>query len=567
MLSKLKILLRDLAEKPLVLFAVYFIANIIPSVLLTFSEPLNTAGKFVLFFYPIGLFLVVYTLSKNTGLIQVLLIPMLVLHAFQLVLFYMYGESVIAADMFLNLVTTNPSEAGELLVSIWPSVIGVCLLYIPVIVLAIMQMRHKVYLDRMFRRCFFFIGIAVLALTYVVSIFAKDINTHRFSYHDDLYPNNVLYNLDFAIKKWKRVENYPETSKTFTFEASRIAKTDKREIYVMVIGETGRAGNWSLYGYERNTNPRLEKDTNLVVFRDAITQSNTTHKSVPIMLSAASAQNFDVIYEQKSIIHAFKECGFKTVFLSNQSQNRSFTDYFSQEADIFKTYRDQYLVTNEKDGKMLPYLEHLIDSIPENLFIVLHTYGSHFNYRERYGNEFSVFKPDDVKDITLKEREVLLNAYDNTILYTDYFLSEVINILKKSEAYSGMFYSADHGEDILDDRRHRFLHASPIPTYYQLRIPMLLWFSDSYKEANPRKYEMVQRNSTMPVSTNSAFHTMLDMADIRTNYFEVDLSLLRKAFRPQERMYLNDHDKPVSFYELNLKKEDRDMIEKNHIYH
>lgn len=567
MLKKLTAGIEALLERPKLIFVIYIIVNLVPSILLVTSEPLNFAGKMVLFLAPLGLYLCIYSLSQKTGLIQVLLIPLLVLHAFQLVLFYMYGENVIAADMFLNVVTTNPSEAGELLVSIWPSVLGVCVLYIPIIVLSIMQLRRKICLSRNFRRCTFIMGLGIFIAAYGISIFAHNKNTQVFSYHQNIYPNNVLYNLDFAINKWKRIDRYHTTSKDFTFEATRTPNTDKREIYVMVVGETGRAGNWSLYGYERQTNPRLAKDSNLVFYRDAITQSNTTHKSVPIILSAASAENFDIIYEQKSIIHAFKECGFTTVFISNQSPNRSFTELFSEEADIYKTFRDELATNNAPDGVMLPYLKNCIDSIDGNLFIVLHSYGSHFNYRERYTDEFSVFKPDAVKGMTLKERDVLINAYDNSILYADYFLDGVIQLLRNEDASSGMFYCADHGEDIFDDDRHRFLHASPIPTYYQLRIPMLMWFSDSYIDANPRKFSMAKRNMTMPVSTNSAFHTMLDMANIKTNYFEVDLSLLRAAFRPQERMYLDDHDDPVSFYELNLKEEDREMIEKNNIYH
>lgn len=566
-MSKLLEWIGNLAEKPKTLFFIYLAVNMVPTTLLLFSEPLDVLGKLVLFLFPIGLFFTIYTLSRNTGLIQLLLLPMLILHAFQLVLFYMYGENVIAVDMFLNLATTNPNEAGELLVSIWPSVIGVCLLFIPIIVLSARQMRKKVYLERIFRRYFFFIGVAILFLSYGVSFFAKNINTQSFSFHDHVYPNNVFYNMEFAIKKWKRVGQYPKTSKDFTFNATRTVKTDKREIYVIVVGETGRADNWGLYGYDRQTTPRLEQKENLLFYRDAITQSNTTHKSVPIILSAASAEQFDVVYKQKSIIQAFKECGFKTFFISNQSPNRSFTDYFSREADVLKMYRNENGSNNELDGAMLPYLQEVIASNEGDLFIVIHTYGSHFNYHERYTDDFSEFKPDKVKNVVRKERENLLNAYDNSILYTDYFLSEVIELLQKDNSCSGMFYCSDHGEDIFDDKRNRFLHASPIPTYYQLRIPLLLWLSDDYIEIDPVKYTMAKQNMVNPVSTNSVFHTMLDMADIKTNYFDTDLSLLRDAFKPQRRMYLDDHDDPVCFYELNLKKEDRAMIEKNQIYH
>lgn len=88
----------------------------------------------------------------------------------------------------------------------------------------------------------------------------------------------------------------------------------KKEVYVMVVGETSRANNWGIYGYNRDTNPKLSKVFGLTAFNHVLTESNTTHKSVPMLLSAVSACTFDSIYHQKSIITAFKEAGFQTAF-------------------------------------------------------------------------------------------------------------------------------------------------------------------------------------------------------------------------------------------------------------
>ena len=82
-------------------------------------------------------------------------------------------------------------------------------------------------------------------------------------------------------------------------------------------------------------------------------------------------------------------------------------------------------------------------------------------------------------------------------------------MLAKTNACASMLYLSDHGEDIFDDARARYLHASPIPTYYQLHIPYVIWFSDTYREAYPEKYQMVEAHQALPVSTNSVFHTVL----------------------------------------------------------
>ncbi len=131
-----------------------------------------------------------------------------------------------------------------------------------------------------------------------------------------------------------------------------------------------------------------------------------------------------------------------------------------------------------------------------------------------------------------------------------------------------MIYSPDHGEDLLDDNRKRFLHASPIPTYYQIHIPFLMWFSDNYIKARPEKFEVARYNSNAPISSNaSIFHTLLEMAEINTPYFDASYSLVNPEFVRRPRMYLGDHDQPVNYYEVGLKKEDKEMILKRGMDH
>jgi len=557
-------------DSPKKLFWFYIILNIIPSFFLIFTEPFNSYGKIILMLFPLGLYLIIYSLSKKTGLIQLILLFLLILHAFQLVVFYLFGEDVIAVDMFLNLVTTNPSEAGELLNSLWPSIIFVCILYIPTIAIAIIQTRRKTFLDFNYRKRTISIGIIALTGAFILSLFARDKNTDTYTFHENVYPVNVFYNLGFAMNKWHKSNLYPVTSENFSFNATKDKFAGQREIYVLVIGETSRAENWSLYGYERETTPQLEQKQGLVFFKDAITQSNTTHKSVSIMLSNASAENYDIIYQQKSIIDAFKEVGFTTVFLSNQGKNNTFTQYFAEDADYYKDIRStnsKFATVQNYDDALLPIFQHYIDSIQNNLFIVLHTYGSHFNYQERYPEELSKFKPDNVKEITWKEKEKLINAYDNSILYTDDFLTRITDILESTNTCSTMVYASDHGEDILDDKRMRFLHASPNPTFYQLRIPFLIWFSPNYQADFSQKYEAAQMNKIKPVSTNTIFHTLLDIASVQTTYMNKELSLVNPSFKIAKRMYLGDHDNPVFYYNANLKEQDKIMIAKRSISH
>lgn len=119
---------------------------------------------------------------------------------------------------------------------------------------------------------------------------------------------------DSLFQRTALTQNYHHTSKDFTFHAQATHPADKREVYVMVVGETSRALNWQLYGYERETNPLLSRQPGIVAFSKVLTESNTTHKSVPMLMSDITACNFDSIYHQKGIITAFKEAGYQTAF-------------------------------------------------------------------------------------------------------------------------------------------------------------------------------------------------------------------------------------------------------------
>lgn len=178
--------------------------------------------------------------------------------AFQIVLLYLFGQSVIAVDMFLNLVTTNPGEALELLDNLIPAIIIVVLLYIPALVLAAVAVSKKRRLSETFvRRERKRARITVIAG--ILSLVAAYLFDARYELKSDLYPANVCYNIALAFQRTAQTQHYAETSKDFTFQAKTTRPEKNREVYVMVIGETSRAANWSIYGYNRNTNPELTK--------------------------------------------------------------------------------------------------------------------------------------------------------------------------------------------------------------------------------------------------------------------------------------------------------------------
>lgn len=425
------------------------------------------------------------TASRRPGIILWCLLPMLVFGAFQLVLLYLFGNSIIAVDMLLNVATTNSNEALELLGKLVPAIMGVIVLYVPALVLGVRSIRLDDRLAGAFRRRNL-VRAAVIFAIGIGTVLGARVQNPEYRAKLDLWPVNIGYNMKLAIERWDKTGRYAETSKDFRFGAVSERPDSVREVYVMVVGETSRALNWQLYGYERETNPYLSKTDGLVWYEDMLTQANATHKSVPIMLSAASAEDYEVIYTHKSVLTAFKEAGFRTAFFSNQLPNRSFIDFFGDEADTTVFLKADAMARGEEfnpyDEVLLSSVDSLLaDTSVRKLFIVLHTYGSHFDYQERYSVDDIYFRPAGYEAVTRDNREILVNAYDNSIRTTDKLLHGIIGRLAaQSGTAAVMLYASDHGEDIFDDKRNLFLHASPIPTYYQLHIPFVMWFSPEY---------------------------------------------------------------------------------------
>lgn len=461
--------------------------------------------------------------------------------------------------MLLNVVTTNPGEVSELLGNLSAAIITVVILYVPTIAYAIyLTIRKKQLASRPTRyRQVSLMGIACGSALLICS-HACDKN---YSINKDLFPVNVCDNVVIAIDRYIKTNNYPETSRGFSYNAKSTRPTGQKEIYIMVIGETARAGNWQMFGYKRPTNPELTKQEGIVGFSKVLTESNTTHKSVPMLMSSITAENFDSIYYRKSIITAFKEAGFHTSFFSSQQRNRSFIDYFSDEAHETE-YLSDYTLQNLDEALIEKMNTTISRNRRDKQFIVLHTYGSHFNYSERYPETMSKFLPDNATDASPAHREELINAYDNTIIYTDHLLSTIINSLKQhTDADIAMLYVSDHGEDIFDDSRNRFLHASPTPTYYQLHVPMILWMSDSYREKYPSHWFAANINKNRNISSSaSVFHTLLHIAGIESSFHNCHNTLTDANYTEPERIYVNDRNEALPIQDCGLKTTDKEIL-------
>ena len=536
----------------------FFVALIIPNCVLANTEPYSVWTVEALILMPLGFYMMWSVALRRSGVMIWLAFPFIFFCAFQIVLLYLFGNSIIATDMFTNLLTTNPGEAGELLGNIYPSVVLVCVIYLPLLWLAAREIGHKRYITRTARMNIGLTGAALFALGLLALWPAYHVSEDRHVLRDEIFPLNVLYNLGLSGSEFRKSFNYEKTSAGFSYEAERTAEVPGREVYVYIIGEASRAMNWQLYGYGRETNPLLSQEEGLVVFRDVLTQSNTTHKSVPLILSSVATDEHDELYRRKGLPALFNEAGFDTWFISNQSRQGAMIDHLAHDAKHLI-----YIRSPRHDTQLLDEMRKAIEkSTSRKLFFILHCYGSHFSYHQRYPREFAYFQPDNDVAIAKQHRSMLVNAYDNSVRYTDYVLSKIIDYLGSLEnTSSALLYCADHGEDLIDDHRERFLHASPTTTAYQLYVASLAWFSESYRERFPEKVAAAEANATAPATTHALFHTMADMASIRGRFLTTKVSLVSPDFdRTAPRRYLNDHNEAVPYRKTGLRPEDMEVF-------
>lgn len=543
------------------LMAVYYLVLLmVPNVLLCITEQYDALVSLVNIVMPLGLYLIILSFFRSIGKALLTMILFSALAAFQIVLLFLYGRSIIAVDMFLNVVTTNYSEATELLLNLGNAIVVVVIMYLPPLVWAVYDIVRRRRIEARIKKRFLQVGIAVLFSGIVLSVVANIVYP-AYSETKDIFPINVISNIKVAYDRSVQAKHYYDTSSDFVYNSKSSHDENLKEVYVMVIGETSRAINWQLGGYERANNSRLSQQPRLTFFTKALSESNTTHKSVPMLMSPLTACNFDSINRVKSVLTAFKEAGFSTTFISNQAPNKSYIEFFGNEADRC-VYMTDTLGCHRYDADMLKYVKCILaDTTAHKKFIVLHSYGSHFKYLERYPRDFGTYKPDVCERVSVSTRLELINAYDNSIEYTDWYLSEMINMIERSGYVGAIVYSSDHGEDILDDSRKRFLHASPIPTYYQLHVAMLAWVSGSYNELYPDKYLALSRHRDSKVSSStSLFNTLMDLAGIESRYRIDSLSLASDTYNRGEWRYLNDMNQGVRASECGLSEKDALMM-------
>lgn len=286
---------------------------------------------------------------------------------------------------------------------------------------------------------------------------------------------------------------------------------DRHELIILVVGETARADRFSLNGYQRETNPLLAKE-NIISLKNVTSCGTSTAVSVPCMFSSLGRKGYDkeTALTQENALDVLADNGVQILWRDNNSDSKGVATRME-----YQDYKSptRNTVCDSGECRDIGMLEGLDDYIAQHhdkdMLIVLHQMGNHGpEYYRRYPKEFEKFKPmcmtGELKDCTQEEVD---NSYDNAILYTDYFLANVIQYLKKYDGQreTAMLYVSDHGESLGE---HGFyLHAAPyaIAPKEQTHVPAIMWMGQhfDYQLAQLKPYE------NYPLSHDDVFCTLL----------------------------------------------------------
>ncbi len=272
-------------------------------------------------------------------------------------------------------------------------------------------------------------------------------------------------------------------------------------------------------GYKKNTSPYLSQRTNFLSFSNTTSGGFITEFAVPLILTGVGADHFETHFKQKSIVSAFKEAGFATYWITNQIDNGHIKIHL-EEAD-----KKRLLLSDAKSVKHLHRDMELVDALKkvlaepgEKKFIVMHTLGSHYDYSARYPDEFDLFKPSNKSVFTQSSdytnKNVIINSYDNSILYTDAVINSSIVLVNHQNGYSSVTYLSDHGDDLFDDSRNLSQHGYPYPSKYISHIPYFVWYSDSLQKKFPEKIENLRKHVDARISSENIIHTFTSIGNV-----------------------------------------------------
>lgn len=478
------------------------------------------------------LFNVIFTLFAFRPVFKPFLVGILLIAATVSYFADAYGV-VIDKSMIHNILETDVREAGELMT--W-SLLWHLLLYggLPAILVVMAPIRYPLWRQGLLLRG----GAITVSLVLAVALFMTNFKGFVLFGRQNrdlqvfMNPSYPVY----ALVKVVKAKYFAPANEPFHAIAADALrdKSDHRSVVVLVVGETARASSLPENGYSRDTTP-YTSNRDVINFSDVESCGTATAESVPCMFSPFGRSNFNKSKAEntENLLDILQRTGVKVIWRDNDTGSKHVADRVVYE-DFSKRIDTPFCSDdNCYDEVLLDELDSLLQSTQDDMLIVLHIKGSHGpSYYKRTPANLKVFLPECTQDnVQDCPRETIVNAYDNTIVYTDYLLGKVIDILKVQDADTAMLYLSDHGESLGENGI--YLHGLPyaLAPAEQTHVPMIFWGSDQFLANHQLNRPSLQAKSNEPYSQDYLFHSMLGLFHVRTGLYRQDLDLFRSHDR------------------------------------
>ncbi len=303
----------------------------------------------------------------------------------------------------------------------------------------------------------------------------------------------------------------------------------KPRLTIIIAGETARAESFSLGGYKKNTNPELARQ-DITYFSDTSSCGTITAVSLPCMFSVYTRDDYthEKGLETENLLDVLKHAGVHVEWWDNNTGHKSVADRVTSIA-LSASDNPKYCKNGEcLDGIFLDKLDTWMSGVTQDTVLVLHQLGSHGPaYYLRYPDEYRRFTPDcQSAEFSKCSREEILNAYDNSIAYTDHIISSVIDRLrdKQDKLDTSLIYMSDHGESV--GEFGLYLHGAPyfVAPSQQTHVPYVLWLGKDAKSTI--RQDCLTKEATEPQSHDKLFHTVLGLMQVKTKVYTSGLDTL-----------------------------------------
>jgi len=461
------------------------------------------------------------------------------------VLYFINTYSIfLDTDMMRNVIETDPKEVFELLnfrFLFYIIILGV----IPSILIFKLKINFRSFKKELLSRilnivCSLIIAISILLPNYaMVSSFIRTNKQLQYL----IIPTNYITSTFNIIKKTirgnkRKIKKIVTIGDDAKLDENLYKNIHKKNLLIIVVGEAARAQEFSLDGkYKRNTNQPLEKYNDLISFTNFSSCGTCTAVSVPCMFSHFDRKNFDTEKEKSywNVMDIFKKLNFGLLWRDNNSGCKGVCKNIETE-EYYKVPKADKYCNNEEcfDEVMLEGLNNKLKAMTSNnIIITLHQKGSHGPaYYKRVPDDFKKFAPVcETEYFNNCTHEELVNAYDNTIYYTSYFLSKVIDFLKShNKDYNvAMIYLSDHGQSL--GEYGMYLHGAPyiIAPEEQTHIPAIFWISNSFAKDFKINLKCLENKKTDMLSQDYLYHSLLGLFNIKTTTYDKDLDIFNSC--------------------------------------